>query len=197
MTVVIPQRTGFLSSVTTEVIAMTTERAAPHTLAALTDNFRNGVTYRILVPDRARFTTAVSARLSMLSLAGASVRTLPTIPADTMVLDGSIAVVPGSPSGFAVLDLPDIAATALELFARIWRTAAPFPSSPPAELTTRERELLVLLSAGCTDEAAAIRLEVSVRTIRRTVADIMSRLGARSRFQAGAKAADRGWLVDC
>ncbi|WP_370948696.1 LuxR C-terminal-related transcriptional regulator [Amycolatopsis sp. cg5] len=193
MTVLAP---GFLTSVTTEVIAMTTERAAPRTLATLADNFRHEVSYRILVPDRVRFTTGVSARLSMLSLAGATVRTLPTIPADTMVLDGSIAVVPGSPSGFAVLDLPDIAATAVELFARIWRTAVPFHSAPPTELSTRERELLHLLSAGCTDEAAAARLEVSVRTIRRTVADIMARLGARSRFQAGAKAADRGWLVD-
>lgn len=75
--------------------------------------------------------------------------------------------------------------------------AAAHRSTPPAELSARERELLVLLMAGCTDETAAARLEVSVRTIRRTVADIMSRLGARSRFQAGAKAAGRGWLVDC
>jgi DNA-binding NarL/FixJ family response regulator len=28
------------------------------------------------------------------------------------------------------------------------------------------------------------------------VAQIMRRLGARSRFQAGVKAADRGWLLD-
>jgi DNA-binding NarL/FixJ family response regulator len=28
------------------------------------------------------------------------------------------------------------------------------------------------------------------------VAQIMHRLGARSRFQAGVKAADRGWLMD-
>ena len=28
------------------------------------------------------------------------------------------------------------------------------------------------------------------------VADIMNRLGARSRFQAGVKAADRGWLME-
>ncbi|MGM1060521.1 S8 family serine peptidase [Saccharothrix sp. Mg75] len=40
------------------------------------------------------------------------------------------------------------------------------------------------------------RLGISVRTMRRVVSDLMDRLGARSRFQAGAKAADRGRLVD-
>lgn len=34
------------------------------------------------------------------------------------------------------------------------------------------------------------------RTVRRSMAAIMSRLGARSRFQAGLKAADRGWLAE-
>src|SRR5690606_39837840 len=69
-------------------------------------------------------------------------------------------------------------------------------AQPPPELTTRERELLTLLSAGNTDESAAAQLGVSVRTVRRMVADIMDRLGARSRFQAGVKAADRGWLLN-
>jgi DNA-binding NarL/FixJ family response regulator len=72
------------------------------------------------------------------------------------------------------------------------------PSDLPdaAELNAREKELLSLLSSGSTDESAAARLGVSVRTVRRMVADIMNRLGARSRFQAGVKAADRGWLME-
>ncbi len=60
----------------------------------------------------------------------------------------------------------------------------------------RERQLLTLLTAGYTDESAATRLGISARTVRRMVSGIMSRLGARSRFQAGVKAADRGWLLD-
>jgi DNA-binding NarL/FixJ family response regulator len=63
-------------------------------------------------------------------------------------------------------------------------------------LSERERQLLRLLTAGYTDESAAVRLGISVRTVRRTVSGIMDRLGARSRFQAGVKAADRGWLLD-
>jgi DNA-binding NarL/FixJ family response regulator len=64
------------------------------------------------------------------------------------------------------------------------------------ELSHRERQLLTLLTAGYTDESAAVRLGISVRTVRRLVSGIMNRLGARSRFQAGVKAADRGWLLD-
>ncbi len=64
------------------------------------------------------------------------------------------------------------------------------------ELSARERQLLTLLTAGYTDESAAVRLGISVRTVRRLVSGIMNRLGARSRFQAGVKAADRGWLLD-
>lgn len=56
--------------------------------------------------------------------------------------------------------------------------------------------MLRLLSLGATDEFAAAQLGISVRTVRRMVAQIMNRLGARSRFQAGVKAADRGWLLD-
>lgn len=56
----------------------------------------------------------------------------------------------------------------------------------------RERQLLTVLTAGYTDDSAAVRLGILVRTVRRVVSGIMGRLGARSRFQAGVKAADRG-----
>jgi sugar-specific transcriptional regulator TrmB/DNA-binding CsgD family transcriptional regulator len=60
--------------------------------------------------------------------------------------------------------------------------------------TDQERALLQVLSLGVKDEAAARHLGVSVRTLRRMTADLMSRLGARSRFQAGVLAARRGWI---
>jgi DNA-binding CsgD family transcriptional regulator len=61
-------------------------------------------------------------------------------------------------------------------------------------LSPGERELLLLLSKGMTDEAAAKRLGVSLRTVRRQMAALTERLGASSRFEAGLKAAQRGWL---
>jgi len=40
----------------------------------------------------------------------------------------------------------------------------------------------------------ARKLGVSVRTSRRITAELTQRLGARSRFQAGARAVERGWI---
>lgn len=167
------------------------------------DNLRRGVRYRVLFPDRARGIPVLAARLGSLALAGAEVRTLPDVPVDATVVDEALAILPnetdgGRPGGVAMFRLPSVVGTIMELFELVWPSAVPLVASEMpdgAELTERERELLALLSAGWTDESAAARLGVSVRTVRRLMATIMSRLGARSRFQAGVKAADRGWLA--
>ncbi|WP_433696939.1 helix-turn-helix transcriptional regulator [Nocardiopsis sp. CA-288880] len=52
--------------------------------------------------------------------------------------------------------------------------------------------VLLCLSQGLKDEAAARELDMSVRTYRRHVADLLRKLGATSRFQAGFQAAVRG-----
>ena len=44
------------------------------------------------------------------------------------------------------------------------------------------------------DEQIARALGMSVRTVRRRVADLMDELGADSRFQAGVEAVRRGWI---
>ncbi|MHA6761546.1 response regulator transcription factor [Streptacidiphilus sp. PAMC 29251] len=61
-------------------------------------------------------------------------------------------------------------------------------------MTDTERELLRLLGSGLTDDTAGLRLGLSTRTVRRHMASIMERLNAASRFEAGIKAAQRGWL---
>jgi DNA-binding CsgD family transcriptional regulator len=161
------------------------------------ENLRRGVRYRVLVPDRARTAPGVSARLGTAAMAGAEIRTMPKVPVDALIIDRRIAVLPTGRRE-AVFDLPSVVTTTVELFERVWQSAVPFTAhaTSAGEVTERERELLTLLFAGCTDEAAAARLGISVRTVRRTVSQLMDRLGARSRFQAGAKAADRGWLLE-
>jgi DNA-binding NarL/FixJ family response regulator len=70
----------------------------------------------------------------------------------------------------------------------------PARAESPAGLSPTDRHLLRLLADGLTDEAAAKRLGISARTVRRIMADLMDRLGAESRFEAGVEAARRGWL---
>jgi DNA-binding CsgD family transcriptional regulator len=189
---------ALLTTATREVLLMT--RPGRGRLGAYRrvdhENVRRGVRYRIVVPDTARAGDAAT-RLGELMVAGADVRTVPGLPGEALVIDGAIVVLPAG-SETAEFRLPSVVATTAELFERIWFTAVPMTPAAPAttDLGTRERVLLSLLSAGSTDESAAARLGVSVRTVRRMVAGLMHRLGARSRFQAGAKAADRGWLVE-
>ncbi|MFD2399795.1 LuxR C-terminal-related transcriptional regulator [Prauserella oleivorans] len=166
-------------------------------------NLRRGVRYRMLFPDVARTSAGIARRLGMLARAGAEIRTMPSVPVEALVVDGAVAIVPGegqgSTAGIAVLRLPSVVGTITELVDRLWPAAVPLVAADPpatAEPAGRDRELLALLSAGCTDESAAAALGVSVRTVRRMVSSLMNRLGARSRFQAGVKAADRGWLPD-
>ncbi|MFY1688274.1 LuxR C-terminal-related transcriptional regulator [Plantactinospora sp. WMMB782] len=163
------------------------------------DNIARGVRYRVLLDDRVRELPALALRLGQLADGRTEVRTLAALPADLTVVDGATALMPverdsGRPAELAMFRLPSVVATAVALFERLWQPATPL-TAWQADLSWRERELLALLSAGCTDESSAARLGVSVRTVRRMMAAIMDQLGARSRFQAGLKAANRGLLA--
>jgi DNA-binding NarL/FixJ family response regulator len=54
--------------------------------------------------------------------------------------------------------------------------------------------VLRLMSAGLKDEAIARALNLSRRTVQKHVTDIMTALGARTRFQAALLASERGWV---
>jgi DNA-binding CsgD family transcriptional regulator len=188
-----------LASAEDEVIAMSSLSPAGPTLRPR--EVKHGVRYRAIFPDHARTTPTIGRHLGALSLAGVAVRTIPHVPMNMIVIDGSVTVLPADTTNgsVAVLRLTSVVATALELFERIWPDAVPLADSDlpdEADLSLREQEMLRLLALGATDEVAAAHLDISVRTVRRMVAQIMNRLGARSRFQAGVKAADRGWLLE-
>ena len=166
------------------------------------DNLRRGVRYRILLPEQLRANPVLALRMGRLAPAGVEVRTVPVVPTDATVVDGALAMLPGTgrtaAPGLAMVRLPSVVGAVVALFEQLWASAAPLSPAEMAdgaELSAREHELLALLSAGCTDESAAARLGISVRTVRRMMAAIMTRLGARSRFQAGLKAAGRGLLA--
>lgn len=188
-----------------EVLVVNTLRSAQDATNAVlrgTDrtNLRRGVRYRVLLPDRVRGLPLLTARLTGAMFTGAQIRTVPEVSLDATVIDRTLAVLPhgdSSSAGVAVLRLPGAVGAITDLYERIWASSvALLPSDVPADadLSAREQDLLALLTAGWTDESAAAKLGLSVRTIRRTMSDIMHRLGARSRFQAGVKAVDRGWI---
>ncbi|GHD30707.1 helix-turn-helix transcriptional regulator [Streptomyces galbus] len=136
-----------------------------------------------------------------LSGLGREARTVATLPIRMIIVDRATAVIPvngeDSASGAVVLTGHGTLAALCALFETVWANATPFGAVASRDehgLTESESATLQLLAAGHTDEAIAKRLGVSHRTARRIATSLMERLGARSRFEAGVKAAHRGWL---
>ncbi|WP_328880957.1 LuxR C-terminal-related transcriptional regulator [Streptomyces sp. NBC_00299] len=141
------------------------------------------------------------AEASRLVDAGARTRTAPTLPVQLMIFDGTTAVLPHVPkdpdAGAVVISHQGTVASLDTLFDRYWLGSEDLGCVPGVDehgLTAVERELLRQLSDGATDETASRRMGVSVRTVRRITAQLMTRLDAKSRFQAGCRAAARGWM---
>lgn len=130
---------------------------------------------------------------------GEEIRVLPEVPTRMFVIGTTHAVLP-EPLGF--VDEPRtlvrqqglVEALAL-LFEMMWERASTVPEleqrDPRSDL---RRFLLRQLATGAQDEQIARTLGLSLRTVRRRVAALMTELGADSRFQAGVEAVRRGWL---
>ena len=131
--------------------------------------------------------------------AGEQVRVIAALPTRLIVIGSTHAVLP-EPLGMAdeprILVRQGALVTALgSWFELMWERA-----SSVADLDLGEprrdlrRFLLQQLAAGAKDEQIARALDLSLRTVRRRIADVMSDLGADSRFQAGVEATRRGWI---
>lgn len=162
---------------------------------------RRGVLMRTIYLDSARHHPPTLDYARWLTGLGAQVRTVPSLPIRMTLVDRRIAVIPDDPdnSSAAAVVLHGLGmVTALTaLFDQTWRTAAPVGPRKVRDsrgLTSQEREVLQLLTSGHTDETIAKRLGVSVRTAGRMASELMARLDATSRFQAGYRLAQAGWL---
>jgi DNA-binding CsgD family transcriptional regulator/sugar-specific transcriptional regulator TrmB len=167
------------------------------------DSLRRGIRMRTLYQDSLRNDAPTFAYARWLVDNGGEVRTAPLLPPRMVIFDRRTAVVPTDGDTQAVGALctweRGIVATLVATFEMSWTTAAPLAAgrergTADGDLTDYERELLSLLAQGITDQAAARRLGIGLRTVRRQMSGLMDRLGAASRFEAGLKAAQRGWL---
>lgn len=166
------------------------------------DALRRGVGLLTIYQDSVRNDPETFAYAQWMTELGGRVRTAPVLPPRMLVFDRRTAVVPIDPQhtrlGALCTEEPGIVASLVALFEQTWENAVPLGADRPEDgrtgLNAGERELLRLLSTGLTDEMASRRLGVSVRTVRRQMAALMERLDAASRFEAGLKAAQRGWL---
>jgi DNA-binding CsgD family transcriptional regulator len=136
-----------------------------------------------------------------LSSIGGEIRTVPVVPSLIVIYDrhGLLVPIDGFDTHVGAIEVtaPGIVKLAHSLFEQMWNSALPYGEHvrrDQAGLTPTERQLLRLLGDGHTDDVAARRLGVSLSTVRRLMARLMERLSARSRFQAGVRVAESGWL---
>ncbi|GAA1218175.1 hypothetical protein GCM10009665_05130 [Kitasatospora nipponensis] len=160
-----------------------------------------GITMRTIYLESLRNNQPTVDYVTWLAERGGRVRTAPSLPTRMIIVDRAIAVIPVSDedtAAAAVVLTGHGTLTALcALFENVWSTAQPFGESTRhngSGLNPQETTTIQLLADGHTDDAIAKRLGVSPRTARRLATDLMERLGARSRFEAGVRAVQQGWL---
>lgn len=188
--------------------ALTTLPGGPYSLDYLRSSWdedvavlRRGVVIRALYQADAARAPDVLSYLVEFAAEGAEVRVSPRVRHRCLITDRSTVVVAAEQDNlgvpFLVIDEPALVSGLYGQFVAQWKVAHPVGvrSDDPFSLSGQlVRETLKILQSGSTDEAAARQLGVSVRTVRRRVATVMDLLGATSRFEAGAKAAQAGWL---
>jgi DNA-binding CsgD family transcriptional regulator len=128
------------------------------------------------------------------------------VPLKLAVIDGEWAMLPllhsqgRIPEAVVIVRRSVLLDSLIALFESVWEHAVEVrPLTESVLLTTGTleaelRQLTHLLAAGMTDTAIARQLGISERTVRRRVKDLMEEFGVDSRFVAGVRAAQRGWI---
>jgi hypothetical protein len=162
-----------------------------------------GSTVRALSPPEAVVVPESDGGIAGLDTRHAEIRVCQWKLPDLTIMDGQVAIMRattsyGQPRIF-VVDSPEIVHGFRALYDVVWAEAVelrkfrPRGVAPDEQLTAK---VLALLGDGCKDEAAARQLGLSVRTYRRHVADLMTRLHVTCRFQAGVQAVRMGLIGD-
>lgn len=133
--------------------------------------------------------------------AGEHVRILAEVPFRLAIMGSSAALIPEEVGARSerrlILRQHSLIFSLTLLFESLWEKAMAVPGLDGQrydETASDQRLLLGQLAGGAKDEQIARALGISVRTVRRRVAELLDELGADSRFQAGVEAVRRGWM---
>jgi DNA-binding NarL/FixJ family response regulator len=138
---------------------------------------------------------ATRLHLRQVMASGARVRISSTpLPHETIIIDRRVMILAGRDAPglreFTVTTSPTLVGGVYALFQAAWETATDFASYLGGDVPHLDADSLTILralGAGHTDETAARQLGLSLRTYRRRVAELMAKLEAGSRFQAGLR----------
>lgn len=164
--------------------------------AWVADLLRSGRRSRVIYPARAleEAPAAVRRRAEL----GEHVRLLADVPGRLAVLGEAAIMREDLAAGTGrvlVLRQPALVAMARALFEELWQRAVAVPGLEGEGAQSPSRRLLLeRLAHGIKDEQIARELGLSLRTVRRRMAEVLDELGASSRFQAGVEAVRRGLI---
>src|SRR5437763_10819841 len=165
-----------------------------------------GVRYRVIYdPGGLSGYHDIGTDLENSTALGEQARVLPDAPTKLILADDRIGLIPlqAAPSSIEsiVVVHPSALLEALgALFESLWARALPLPLSHEEDTGTADRpsrdevRLLALLTTGLPDVVSARQLGLSYRTYQRRLHELMRRLGAATRFQAGIRAVRLGWV---
>ncbi|MFD9500921.1 DNA-binding response regulator [Streptomyces sp. NPDC060035] len=176
----------------------------PEARAAIQNRMRAtdspGFTSRKLLSPVALAEEESRAHLRLVQSKGALVRISSSpLPHETILIDRRVMILAGreTPAGreYTVTTSQILVDGVHSLFRAIWDASVDLGTylrSDIPHLDADGRVILQALGSGLTDASAAKRLGVSLRTYRRRVAELMVKIEADSRFQAGLRAGELG-----
>lgn len=152
--------------------------------------------YDISTRDHVPTRKAVAA----ITAGGGKFGALPRVPLRMLIFDRKLALVArqlrhDDKAALVVRD-PHLIHIFTQLFEFAWELSEPFlvDDQTASPLNSTQKAILKGLAAGYSDEVIARRLDINVRTCRRHIAGMLDALNAESRFQAGYKAHEAGWI---
>lgn len=164
---------------------------------------RRGVRVKVVYHSRLLDDAAIVAHLRDTVRLGAEVRVTGESMDPMLIFDRGAAVVPIDPErtarGMLLVREPGLVSQLVTYFHNVWQAGTEpcdpaDPDAGAAALSQLEQRVLAALATAEKDEVAARQVDVSVRTYRRYVADLMARLGAVNRFQAALRAKEKNWI---
>lgn len=165
-----------------------------------TATLRRGVRQRSIIGTEELADPEVFDSLEQLHKLGEEIRTTSVVPAQMMIMDNDLAVLPRSaddPSQGAIfIREPTLVTVLAFLFDHMWSMAIPVFGNPTGfgAPTGRTARVLELMAAGVKDERIARTLRIATRTVRRDIAEMRDQLRVSSRTEIVAAAVRQGWL---
>lgn len=154
---------------------------------------RRGVSMRTIYQHTAQYSQPTLTYVERTTQLGARVRTVGDGLHRMLVFDRSMAIIEvrDDPNAALVVREPSLIEFMCTVFEQTWLRALPFATRSLSReqakaLSGQVRQSIAgLLAEGLDDKSIARRLGMSERTCQRHISEIMSRIRARSRFQAG------------